>query len=104
MGAPNAARDVTWLRRGVWRVMCDIVHTTLSRTRRLRAFNDWEAQQIGTLTREIAGRLRGVCQHLPQGEFDALVGRIALLQRKYEQQRERELSRETNWAMRGNTD
>jgi hypothetical protein len=45
-----------------------------------------------------------VCQHLPQGEFDALVGRIALLQRKYEQQRERELSRETNWAMRGNTD
>jgi hypothetical protein len=87
----------------VWLVLCDFVHTTPSRTCRLRTSSDWETQQLGTLAHEIAGRLRPVCQHLPEAEFDALVERIALLQRKYEQQRKRELSRETNWQIRDNT-
>jgi hypothetical protein len=47
---------------------------------------DWDERQLQVLKREIADRLRSVCERVPDEEFDALVERIARLQRKYEKQ------------------
>ena len=47
---------------------------------------DWEERQIQTLKKEIAKRLRSVCERVPDDEFDQLVDRIAHIKRKYEQQ------------------
>lgn len=52
---------------------------------------EWDERQLQSLKWEIAGRLRPVCQCLPDEEFEALVERIARVQRKYEQQRSSEL-------------
>ena len=46
---------------------------------------DWDERQIEILKRGIADRLRSVCAGVPDEEFDQLVERIALVQRKYEQ-------------------
>lgn len=48
---------------------------------------DWEEAQLGELKHEIAERLHSTCERMPEKEFDKLVERIALVQRKYEQQR-----------------
>lgn len=46
---------------------------------------DWEERQIQALKKEIAERLRSVCERVPDDEFDRLVDRIAHIKRKYEQ-------------------
>ena len=53
---------------------------------------DCEERQIQALKEEIAGRLRSVCERVPDDEFDQLVERIARIRRKYEQQRFDEFS------------
>jgi hypothetical protein len=61
------------------------------------ASSDWEELQLAALKHEIAVRLRMVCEHMPEERFDALIDRMATLQRKYEQQRNRELFHEAKW-------
>ncbi|HKW09414.1 MAG TPA: hypothetical protein VJO33_03480 [Gemmatimonadaceae bacterium] len=46
-----------------------------------------EEQQLVALKHEIAERLHSACERLSEKEFEQLVERIALVQRKYEQQR-----------------
>ena len=58
---------------------------------------DWEALQVAALKHNIAARLKQVCEQMPEESFDALVERMAQVQWKYEQQRNRELFRETLW-------
>ena len=48
---------------------------------------DWDERQLKALEKEIAERLRPVCEGVPADEFAALVERIARIQRKYEQRR-----------------
>lgn len=52
---------------------------------------DWDERRLQDLRQEIALRLQAVCEKLPAQEFDLLVERMALLQRKYELQRSDEL-------------
>jgi hypothetical protein len=52
---------------------------------------DWEERQIQALKKDIAERLRSVCERVPDEEFDQLVDRIARTRRKYEQRRSEEL-------------
>jgi hypothetical protein len=59
--------------------------------------SDWEELQIAALKHEIGIRLRVVCDNMSEERFDALIDRMATLQRKYEQQRNRELFHETKW-------
>ena len=47
---------------------------------------DLDERQLQALKREIADRLRSVCEHVPDEEFEQLVERIARIQRKYEKQ------------------
>ena len=47
---------------------------------------DWDERQLQAVKREIADRLRSVCEHVPDEEFEQLVERIAHIQRKYEKQ------------------
>jgi len=48
---------------------------------------DFEERQLEALKRDIADRLRPVCERVPDEDFDELVDRIARVERKYEQQR-----------------
>jgi hypothetical protein len=48
-----------------------------------------DSERLETLRVDIALRLRKVCVAMPQDEFDRLVERIAQLEYKYEQTRER---------------
>jgi hypothetical protein len=59
--------------------------------------SDWEELQIAALKHESAIRLRVVCGDMSEARFDALIDRMATLQRKYEQQRNRELFYENKW-------
>ena len=59
--------------------------------------SDWEELQIAALKHEIALRLRVVCGDMSEERFDTLIDRMATLQRKYEQQRNRELFFESKW-------
>ena len=47
---------------------------------------DWQERQMQALKREIADRLRSVCEQVPDDEFGQLVERIARIQLKYEKQ------------------
>jgi hypothetical protein len=58
--------------------------------------SDWEELQMAALKHEIAIRLRVVCGDMSEERFDALIDRMAALQRKYEQ-RNREFFFETKW-------
>ena len=59
----------------------------------MSGLGDWEAGRLAEVEREIAERLRPVCPHIPQIEFETLVKRIAYVRRKYEQRRYEELFR-----------
>ena len=59
----------------------------------MSVLSEWEAGQLAALEQEIAVRLRPVCPNTSEAEFDALVKRIALVRRKYEQRRHQELFR-----------
>jgi hypothetical protein len=61
--------------------------------------SDWEELQIAALKHEIAKRLQVVCGDMSEERFDALIDRMATLQRKYEQQRNRELFYENKWRL-----
>jgi hypothetical protein len=56
---------------------------------------DWEERRIQVLKREIAERLRSVCERVTDEEFDLLVERMAWVQHKYQQQRYDEFSSST---------
>ena len=57
----------------------------------MSVLSEWEAEQLAALEQEIAVRLRPVCPNTSEEEFNALVKRIALVRRKYEQRRHQEL-------------
>lgn len=69
---------------GRWLVPCGATHKEQRSQVLTNSDRSWEQRQLDTLMHEIAERLRPICARMPAEEFDQLVERIALVQRKWQ--------------------